>query len=81
MTILTIPDPYADACQDCFPGDPPPSLPVGYPRAVQGGVETDHECWLCGTAWTTLWRDGWPVERVYADVTEDQESAARRQAA
>lgn len=76
VATLTIPDTYTDACQSCGPGDPPPSLAIGYPREVPEGIETDHQCGLCGRAWSTLWRDGWPVERLAAPVAETRGKAA-----
>lgn len=71
-------DRLADACPSCPPALPDASLPAGFPRQVPGGIETDHECGLCGMAWSTFWRDGWPIERMYADV---QEIATREEAA
>ena len=75
------PDRLADACPSCDPGIPDASLAIGPPRQVPGGIETDHECSLCPKAWTALWRDGWVIYRMYADVAEDQRSATRREAA
>jgi hypothetical protein len=72
MTDLT------DACPVCQPGVPPASLPVGDPLSVPGGVVTAHECVLCGAAWETFWREGWPVDRMLAPVSPDQ--AARNRA-
>ena len=60
-----------DACQVCAPGDPPASPPVGTPLQVPPGTVTAHQCALCGAAWETLWRDGWPIDRMLAPVAPD----------
>ena len=70
---------YADACQVCPPGIPDASLPLNTPEAVPGGVVTTHRCGTCETAWTTFWRDCWPVDRLIAPIGAEQ--AARNRAA
>ena len=63
---------YPDACPACDPGDPPASLPVGTPEQVPGGEVTAHQCAVCGTAWETFWREGWPIDRLIAPVSPER---------
>lgn len=67
----------ADACPACDPGIPPASPAVGTALQVPGGVITAHECSVCGAAWETFWRDGWPIDRLLAPVSPDQASRNR----
>ncbi len=60
---------YLDACPQCPPGIPDSSPSLGPALDADGGQVTDHECSLCGTAWSTSWRDGWPVDRMTAPVS------------
>jgi hypothetical protein len=58
-----------DACQVCPPPFDHDGCPaIGAPEKVSGGILTDHQCGVCGTAWSTFWRDGWPVDRLIAPV-------------
>lgn len=59
---------FLDACPSCDPGLPDASPPVGPVRQAGEYREADYGCSSCPTAWTTRWRDGWPVERLTAQV-------------
>ena len=59
---------YLDACPSCPPGIPDAAPSLGNPEPAPGGILTDHQCGMCGTAWTVYWRDGWPVDRLIAPV-------------
>lgn len=72
---------YLDACPSCPPGIPPASPAAGSPEQVPEGTVTDHQCEVCEVAWSTLWQEGWPVERLIAPVADALEEAARREAA
>lgn len=72
VTLQGQPDDHGDACPACAPGDPPASLPAGAPEQVPGGILTTHQCAVCETAWSTFWRDGWPVDRLIAPVAPDK---------
>jgi hypothetical protein len=63
---------YFDACQSCPPGIPDASPSLGDPETVPEGQITAHECGLCGAAWNTLWRGGWPVDRKVEPVSPEQ---------
>ena len=65
---------YLDACPECPPGIPPASPPVGTPEQVPGGIITAHQCEACGAAWSTFWREGWPVDRLIAPVRDGRSS-------
>ena len=66
-----------DACPVCAPGDPPASPAVGMPQQVPGGTIAAHQCAVCGTAWETFWREGWPIDRLIAPVSEQQANRNR----
>ena len=59
---------YLDACPECPPGIPDASPALGAPEQAPGGIVTSHQCGTCETAWSTYWRDGWPVDRLVALV-------------
>ena len=61
---------YLDACPSCPPGIPDASPATGPALDVNGGTVTDHQCGLCGIAWSTLWWAGWPVEQTVASVAD-----------
>ena len=67
---------YLDACPSCPPGIPDASPAIGEPEEVSGGTVTDHHCGTCKTAWSTLWRDGWPVDRLTAETAAEDRRAA-----
>lgn len=62
---------HLDACPVCAPGIPDASPAIGAPEIVPGGTLTAHQCEACETAWSTFWRDGWPVDRLIAPVAAD----------
>ena len=68
---------YLDACPRCPPGIPEASPSLGPALDVDGGKVTDHQCSACETAWSTFWRDGWPVERLIAPVSAVRASRNR----
>ena len=68
---------YLDACQSCPPGIPDASPPLGPALDVNGGKVTDHQCSTCDTAWSTFWKDGWPIDRLIAPVSAGQASRNR----
>lgn len=72
MSTLT----YLDACPVCPPGIPDASPALGEPEEVPGGTVTGHQCGTCETAWTTVWRDGWPIMQQLASVAPERASAA-----
>ena len=59
---------YLDACPKCPPGIPDASPSLGAPETVPEGEVTAHQCGTCEAAWSTLWQDGWPVDRMTAPV-------------
>jgi hypothetical protein len=66
-----------DACPQCDPGVPDPSLPVGNPEPAGDGLLASYECGTCGTVWHT-WFDvhGWPIDRLLAVAPDDARWAA-----
>ena len=67
---------YLDACPECPPGIPDASPALGATERVPGGTVTSHQCGTCETAWSTYWRDGWPVDRLVALVSRPFERRA-----
>ena len=65
-----------DACPACPPGIPDAAPSLGDPEQVPGGTVTAHQCGLCGSAWSALWRDGWVIDRLVAPVAAEVRHAA-----
>jgi hypothetical protein len=63
---------HLDACPVCPPGIPDASPSIGAPETAPEGAVTAHQCGTCETAWNTLWREGWPVDRLIAPVSPEQ---------
>ena len=59
-----------DACPVCPPPFDTDGCPaIGESEQVPGGTLTNHQCGICGTAWTAFLRDGWVIDRLIAPVT------------
>jgi len=63
---------FLDACPACPPGDAPAAPPLAPAEAANGGRVTTHQCAVCETAWSTFWREDWPIDRLLAPVAAER---------